>query len=144
MKKINQVVQKNKKEAAGVLKMAEQINPRVDLIQALIPLGLEAVNDLLQDEVKILTAERYQRKGRIVGRARWGCQMSSIYLADQKLPVSVPRVRDRITKTEIPLRSLDSLQTPRKMDEGLFKKIWGFRVCRGSPYEVRWLSLIHI
>lgn len=130
MKKIIEVGQKNKKEAAGVLKMAEQINPRVELIQALIPLGLAAVNDLLQEEVKFLTAERYQRKNRIAGRARWGEQNSSVYLADQKLPVSVPRVRDCIKNMEISLTSLDRLQIPRKMDEGLFKRILKGLSCR--------------
>lgn len=130
MKKIIEVGQKNKKEAAGVLRMAEQIETRVELIQMLIPLGLRAVNDLLQDEVKLLAGERYQRKGRIAGRSRWGEQPSSIYLADQKLPVSVPRVRDCITNTEISLTSLDRLQTPRKMDEGLFKKILKGLSCR--------------
>lgn len=130
MKKINQVVEKNKKEAVGVLKIADQINPRIELIQALIPLGLEAVNDLLQEEVKCLTAERYQRMNRVPGRVRWGKQSSSVYLADQKLSLLAPRVRDRIMKKEIPLTSLDCLQSPRKMDEGLFKKILKGLSCR--------------
>jgi len=47
--------------------MAEQIDSRVELIQALIPFGLDAVNDLLQKEVKALAGERYRRGGRPAG-----------------------------------------------------------------------------
>jgi len=67
---------------------------RVQLIQALIPLGLEAVNELLQQEVTTLAGARYQRGGGLPGYARWGVQDGSVYLADQKVAVSVPRVRD--------------------------------------------------
>ena len=75
--------------------MAEQIDSRVELIQALIPLGLDAVKDLLQKEVKALAGERYRRGGstnrtRPAGRVRWGRQRGSVYLADQKLPIQVP------------------------------------------------------
>jgi len=35
-----------------------ELDSRVELIQALIPLGLEAVNDLLQQEVTALAGQR--------------------------------------------------------------------------------------
>ena len=41
------------------------LDSRVELIQALIPLGLEAVNDLLQQEVTALVGERYSRHGAV-------------------------------------------------------------------------------
>jgi len=41
--------------AAG---LAAGLNSRVELIQVLIPLGLEAVNDLLQKEVTALAGKR--------------------------------------------------------------------------------------
>ncbi len=40
-----------------------QIDARAELIQALIPIGLEAVNDLLQQEVVSLVGARYSRGG---------------------------------------------------------------------------------
>ena len=70
------------------------LDGRVELIQALIPLGLEAVQELLQQEVTALAGARYQRGGGIPGYGRWGSQAGSVYLADQKVAVSVPRVRD--------------------------------------------------
>jgi len=94
MRKVIQVGRKGKREDGEVLRMAEQIDSRVELIQALIPLGLDAVNDLLQQEVKALAGERYRREGRPAGQVRWGRQGGSVYLADQKLPIQVPRVRD--------------------------------------------------
>ncbi len=42
----------------------------VELIQALIPIGLEAVNEVLQREVCQLAGERYSREGGVPGSAR--------------------------------------------------------------------------
>ena len=61
MRKVIQVGRKGKREDGEALRMAEQIDSRVELIQALIPLGLDAVKDLLQQEVKALAGERYRR-----------------------------------------------------------------------------------
>ncbi len=40
-----------------------EVDTRVELIQALIPIGLEAVNEVLQQEVCQLAGERYSRAG---------------------------------------------------------------------------------
>ena len=64
----------------------------IALIQALIPLGLDAVSALLQEEVTRLAGPRYQRKEADQAHRRWGGQPGSVYLADQKLPIQVPRV----------------------------------------------------
>ena len=75
----------------------------LSMIQALIPLGLKAVEDALQQEVMVLAGARYARADEKVGVARWGSQPGSIFLADQKLPITVPRVRDVHAGTELPL-----------------------------------------
>jgi hypothetical protein len=72
------------------------------VIQELIPLGLKAVTEELQAEVKRLAGERYGRGG---DNARWGKQDGSVYLRDQKLPIKVPRVRNTLTNQEIPLQA---------------------------------------
>ena len=64
------------------------------MIQALLPLGLKAVNDVLREEMTQLAGARYSREGGRPGYARWGGQPGSVYLADQKVGVRVPRVRD--------------------------------------------------
>ncbi len=92
------------------------LDSRVQLIQALIPLGLEAVNELLQQEVTTLAGARYQRGGGLPGYARWGVQDGSVYLADQKVAVSVPRVRDMRRDQEVPLTTYQGLRQPRRAE----------------------------
>ena len=48
-----------------------EIDARAELIQALIPVGLEAVNELLQQEVVSLAGARYSHGGE-GDCARWG------------------------------------------------------------------------
>lgn len=108
----------------------EGVNARVAMIQALIPLGLEAVSEALQREVVTLAGERYARAGGRPELVRWGQQRGSVYLADQKLPVVVPRVRDRARQLEVPLAAYQQLQQPRAVDEGLFRRILAGVACR--------------
>ena len=70
---------------------------RVALIQALIPLGLQAVEELLHQDVEALVGPRYARGQRAPGLHRWTQQAGAIYLADQKLRILKPRVRNRRT-----------------------------------------------
>ena len=50
---------------------------RIAMIQMLIPLGLEAVAELLQEEVAELVGSRYSRGGDI---KRWGYNPGSVYV----------------------------------------------------------------
>lgn len=99
---------------------AKTIEGKVELIQMLIPLGLEAVNQQLQEEVEILAGSRYQHEG---GPSRWGKQAGSVYLGDEKFRIEVPRVRDPQTNTELSLEGYSRLQKPRGLDEGMMKKV---------------------
>ena len=105
------------KEALSTLDM------RVALIQSLIPLGLAAVEDQLQQEVAQLAGVRYGRKTDDQACRRWGHQKGSIYLADQKLPIQVPRVRNIDAQTEVPLATYAAFQQPRALDEGLLLRV---------------------
>jgi putative transposase len=98
---------------------------RLALIQALIPVALEKVEEELQADVARLAGERYVREGRLPGHVRWTPQRGSIYLADQKIPIEVPRVRDRLRNQEVPLPTYERLQTPRGLDSGLLQKVLG-------------------
>ena len=99
------------------------IDVQVALIQALIPLGLAAVEDLLQQEVRQLAGTRYARKTADISCRRWGQQPGSVYLADQQLPLQVPRVRDVAQDQEVALASYQALQQPRALDEGLLLRL---------------------
>jgi len=104
---------------------APDVDTRVALIQALIPVALEKVYEELTREVKSLAGERYARTGRQPGCVRWAGQPGSIYLADQKIPIHVPRVRDRARNEEVPLATYERLQVPRALDAGLLHKVLG-------------------
>ncbi|MDA1081752.1 MAG: ABC transporter permease, partial [Gemmatimonadetes bacterium] len=95
----------------------------VAMIQALIPLGLQAVEDALQQEVTRLAGPRYAHGDGPSALVRWGGQRGSVFLADQKLAVHVPRVRDRAMGREVPLATYHALQTPRAGDVGLFRRV---------------------
>jgi transposase-like protein len=100
------------------------------MIQALIPLGLRAVEEALQAEVAALAGPRYAHHDPRPEVVRWGKQPGSIYLADQKLPITVPRVRDRRAQQEVPLATYAQFQTPRAHDVGLFRRVLGGLSCR--------------
>jgi len=102
----------------------------IAMIQALIPLGLRAVEEALQAEVAALAGPRYAREAGPSAVVRWGAQRGSVYLADQKLPIEVPRVRDRAAGAELPLATYAALQTPRGHDVGLFRRVLGGLSCR--------------
>ncbi len=106
------------------------LDTRVALIQALIPIGLEAVNEVLQREVCQLAGERYSREGGVDGYARWGGQRGSVYLADQKVAIQAPRVRDTRRGQEVPLSAYQALQNPRRADDASLRKILKGLSCR--------------
>jgi len=104
-------------------KESGDINAKVALIQALIPLGLKAVAEALEEEVVVLAGERYQRVGRQPGYARWTVQRGWVYMGGQKLPVRVPRIRDQRAKVEVSLQTYRKLQEPQGMDEKLLRRV---------------------
>lgn len=112
-----------RRQALKELEELGQINDtdvKVSLIQALIPVGLKEVGDLLQEEVNRLAG--IPKKHDKVN-TRWGSQGGSVYLLDQKVPISVPRVRNKSANAEVPLKAYHKLQEPHKADEGLFLKL---------------------
>lgn len=94
---------------------------RLAMIQMLIPLGLQAVEEELQFEVIRIAGERYSRNHPQF--KRWGRNAGSVYLGDQKVSVSVPRVRDVLHGQEVSLSSYRGLQNPRSIDEVVFKRV---------------------
>ena len=106
------------------------IDARAELIQALIPIGLEAVSELLQQEVTALAGARYGRGVGRAGYARWGRQRGSVYLGDQKVAVTVTRVRDLGRGQEVTLASYQALGRPRRAEEAALLKVLKGLSCR--------------
>ena len=123
-----------RQRAWGAIPTVDDRAKLVALIQAVIPLGLPAVGDVLQQEVTELAGERYSRTGGQPEYVRWCRQRGSVYLLDQKLPITYPRVRDRLRNVEVPLPTYQALGEPRAADAGLFRKVLHGLSCR--RYEV--------
>jgi putative transposase len=138
MQRVRRKLRKNqRREARRVVQAAIPLDDgtvttpvTLAMILALIPLGLRAVKARLRAEVMALAGPRYSRTDAHREVVRWGTQRGSIYLADQKIPIAVPRVRDRRQQCEVPLATYATLQTPRAQDVGLFRRVLGGLSCR--------------
>jgi hypothetical protein len=135
MKRVFRIEAKGKMKDVGrrgleTIPEADGIDTRVTLIQALIPIGLEAVSEELQAEVLRLAGPKHKRTGGVPGAVCWGYQRGSIYLADQKLPITYQRVRDLPRNRELPLPTYQRFQLPRAADLGLFRKVLFGLSCR--------------
>ena len=94
---------------------------RIELIQMLIPVGLQAIEEELQSEVMEVAGARYTRTH--PNFKRWGCNEGSVFLGDQKVSIAVPRIRDVLHGKEVPLSSYRDFQNPRGIDEVVFKRL---------------------
>ena len=104
--------------ASAAVSHVEDLDARIETIQLLIPLGLQAVTDELQQAVVELVGARYQRKASDQPLRRWGSQRGSVYLGDQKLPVAVPRVRNVDDDSEVSLDAYQALQNTTEHGSG--------------------------
>ena len=113
----------NPKAQASIdeLEREMKFESRMQLIQALIPLGLAAVQSELQDEITNLVGPRYSRTGGDL--KRWGENPGSVFLGDQKVESQIPRVRNVKMKTEVPLKAYERLQSPQVVDDMALKRV---------------------
>ena len=108
-----------------------ELDAKVELIGALIPLGLMHVARELKAEVKALAGERYCREEQ-GGKpyVRYGSNPGSVRLAGQRLPLRVPRVRNQRRNCEVPLATLRRLQGQGDVDEVLLRRVLFGISCR--------------
>jgi transposase-like protein len=99
---------------------------RVELIQALIPLGLMKVQEELDAEVRSLAGARYSR-GPMV---RHGRNPGSVVLGGQRVGIRVPRVRDRVRGMEVPLMSYQRLRHGAACDDAALVRVLKGLSCR--------------
>jgi len=125
---------------------ALNLDVKAELIGELIPLGLMHVNEMLQEEVRELAGGKYKREG-LPGHDRWGVQRGSVYIGEQRIPLSVPRVRDTAKGKEVPLKGYERLQSARpEVEDRLLKRILhglscgSYRACSEAIPEALSLS----
>jgi transposase-like protein len=100
---------------SGTLLPGDDIDGLVESIQMLIPLGLKAVGEAMQSEVARLAGASYSRGTGSI--QRWGNNPGSVYLGKQKVPVSVPRVRDMSAGREIALKTYEGFRNKRVIEK---------------------------
>lgn len=132
MKRLDRVRSKRKPEVVEV-EVADSLmdlDSRIEMIQALIPMGLKAVEAELKKAINQLAGPRYQRSEVDRQFYRWGSENGSVYLADQKVPIRVHRVRDVHKNSEVRLEAYERLQEPRGADGQLMRRILRGLGCR--------------
>lgn len=110
------------------------LDAKAELIRALIPVGLERVYELLDEEVKMLAGERHSRKGLEQG-SRYGSNPGSVRLGGHRVPIRVPRLRG--PEGEIRLQSYESLNDQGDADEQLLKRVLYGISCRNYEEAAR-------
>ena len=110
---------------------ALELDPKVELIRSLVPLGLMHVEELLDEEVTALAGARYARKDGSTAGRRHGYNPGTVGLAGQRVPLQVPRLR-RMAGSEIPLRSYAALHGDRAANDLLLKRVLSGISCRND------------
>ncbi len=105
------------------------LDAKVELIRALVPLEMMHVMESLDQEVVALAGERYARKtASTVGR-RHGSNPGTVRFGGQRVPIRVPRVRS-LSGREIPLRSYGALSGENEVNDLLLKRVLYGISCR--------------
>ena len=110
---------------------ALELDPKVELIRSLVPLGLMHVEELLDEAVTALAGARYARKDGSTAGRRHGYNPGTVGLAGQRVPLQVPRLR-RMAGSEIPLRSYAALHGDRAANDLLLKRVLYGISCRND------------
>ena len=105
------------------------LDAKVELIRSLVPLGLLHVQEVLDQEVTALAGERYARKDASTGGRRHGSNPGTVWLAGQRVPMRVPRIRS-VTGREIPLRSYEALRRDGEVNDLLLTRVLYGISCR--------------
>lgn len=103
-----------------------EVDTKVELIRALIPLGLMAVQDTLLTEVMELAGGRYSRGH---DYRRHGSNPGTVKLGGQRHAVRVPRVRDRHGNERL-LEGWAALKEGGEPDELLLRRVLYGLSCR--------------
>ena len=104
------------------------IDTRLEMIRALIPIGMIAVYEELDREVVKMAGARHSRKSEGKKYYRHGTNPGTVKLAGQRVPVKVPRVRG--SEGEVKLTSYEKFHQGSPFDEALFRQVLYGISCR--------------
>jgi transposase-like protein len=107
---------------------AMRVDARLDLIRALIPLGVAYVAAELEQEIVSLAGDRHSRKADQGTPRRHGTNPGSVKLAGQSIPIRVPRLRN--DDGEVPLSCYEDLHQGGDLNEQIFRQVLYGISCR--------------
>ena len=107
---------------------AKQVDVRLELIRALIPLGLSHVAAELEQEVVSLAGELHSRKTGEDSPRRHGSNPGSVKLAGQTVPIRVPRLRNH--DGEVPLSCYEDMHRGGDLNDQVFRQVLYGISCR--------------
>ncbi len=136
MARVPRIVRKRKKSkilgSPNVISREEietmQVDAKLDLIRALVPLGLSFVMEELDREVVSLAGVKYSRKTDDNTPRRHGTNRGSVKMAGQTVPIDVPRLR--VSGNEVPLSSYENLHRGGDLDDQVFRQMLYGISCR--------------
>jgi putative transposase len=104
----------------------QQTEVQLSLFSHYIEMMKIMANNLLQEELKEKTGERYQRERPESGRySRWGSNPGSIRIGEEKVPVRVPRIYDKDTNRTLSPEIYERLKAELPSQEVMKKVILG-------------------
>lgn len=104
--------------------MRSGLEMKLHLIQHHAKVAYLMADELLSDEVLMLTGGKYDRDKPFERRyRRWGSNPGSIRIDNERVPIRIPRVRDVESDCEQPLETYQRLKEGLDIDEKLEKAI---------------------
>lgn len=104
--------------------MRSGLNMRLHMIQHHAMMAYMMAQELLTEELELLTGGKYDRDKPFDGRyRRWGSNPGSVRVDNERVPIRVPRVRDVEADCERPLENYQHLKEGLDIDEKLEKAI---------------------
>lgn len=114
---------------------ALELDTRAAVIQQLVPLGLMAAAELMEQEVSSVAGPWYGRKDPKRRVYRNGMTEGSVMLAGQRVPIAVPRILD--DNGSIPLKSYRLLHAGDESDDSMFRQMLYGVSCRNYHRAAR-------
>jgi transposase-like protein len=112
----------NRKKISWLLE--QDLDVKIEALQHHLDISRMLVNDILEDEVRNYTGDRYSHDKPYDGRySRWGTNPGSIKLGDRRIRLSVPRLYDKETGCNKPLDTYTKIREIETIDDRILKAV---------------------
>ncbi len=102
----------------------QELDVKMQALQHHLDISRMLVNDVLEDEVRQFTGQRYRHDKPNNGQySRWGYNRGSIKLGHQRVPIEVPRIYDTKNSCNKSLESYSKLRKLQEIDDRVLKAV---------------------